>query len=403
MTPPSDPTPWGGWDAAVRDDPYAAFAAARDRCPVAPVRLADGHDAWVVLDHEGARQALNDPRISKDMLAALAEDPDVVAEGLPGPAYARHMLALDPPDHTRLRRLVARAFVPSRVAALEPAVQALADRLLDDLAAAGPDAVVDLVAGYARPLPFQVISEMLGVPVAVRSELHDGFRTLLAPWTGDPPPAAVAASDLVVGHLERLVDDKRRHPGDDLVSVLVAGTTDGDLPDDELIANLLTIYNGGFVSTTHLIGNGLVLLLERPHEIEPVLTDPARAASFVQEVLRYEPPTHFGVRWASEPTEIAGVPIPVDSRVLLLFAAANRDPSHFSDPDVFDARRDEGPSMTFGLGMHYCIGAALSRMEGQLALPMLLRRFPKLRLASDPGERTTLILRGYKSLPVVLA
>ena len=150
-----DPTPWGGWAPAVRDDPFPYFAEVRAQCPVQPVRLSDGHDAWVILGHEAARQALNDPRISKDMLAALADDPDVVAEGLPGPAFSRHMLNVDPPDHTRLRRLVAKAFLPSRVAALEPRIQVLADDLLDQLAAQGPDTTVDLVEGFAHPLPFR--------------------------------------------------------------------------------------------------------------------------------------------------------------------------------------------------------------------------------------------------------
>jgi len=197
-----------------------------------------------------------------------------------------------------------------------------------------------------------------------------------------------------------LVAKRRAEPRDDLVSAIVHG--DGELADDELLANLLTMYNGGFVTTTHLIGNGLVLLLDRPHEIERVLADPARATGFVQEVLRYEPPTHFSIRWAAADTEVAGVAVPRDSRVLVLLGAANRDPHQFPEPDVFDPGRDQGQPMSFGMGVHYCLGAVLSRIEGQLALPMLLRRFPDLALAAEPGERHTLMLRGYETLPVVL-
>ncbi|HZZ53042.1 MAG TPA: hypothetical protein VFE26_02045, partial [Trebonia sp.] len=214
--------PWGGWAAAIRDDPFGHFAAARARCPVQKVRLADGHPAWVVLGYDAARQALNDPRMSKDMLAALRGGGDVVAEGLPGPEFSRHMLNVDPPDHTRLRRLVSRAFTPGRVAALEPAIRAIAGNLLDELAAAGPGATVDLIEGYAYPLPFEVIGELLGIPAADRPRLHAWFQVLLTGWAGDPPAAAVEASDGIVGYLRELVETKRRQPGEDLVSVLVA-------------------------------------------------------------------------------------------------------------------------------------------------------------------------------------
>lgn len=172
-------TVWGGWDDTVRDDPFPTFAEARQRCPVQHVQLPGGHGAWVVLGHAAARQALTDERLSKDMIAALDQDPDVVDEGLPGPEFAHHMLAMDAPDHGRLRGLVAAAFRPSRVAAMQPSIERLADELLDDLAATDPDAVVDLRAGYAHPLPFAVMSELLGVGEEDRRTLHDAFATLL--------------------------------------------------------------------------------------------------------------------------------------------------------------------------------------------------------------------------------
>jgi cytochrome P450 len=167
---------WGGWGPDVRDDPLGHFAQARARCPVQKVRLADGHDAWVILGCDTARQALNEPRISKGMLAAVDGDGDVVAEDLPGPAFSRHMLNVDPPDHTRLRRFVARAFVPSRVAALEPAIRAAAGTLLDRMAARGTDVVVDLVKEFARPLPFQVIGDLLGIRSPTDPESTGGSR-----------------------------------------------------------------------------------------------------------------------------------------------------------------------------------------------------------------------------------
>src|SRR5437762_3702788 len=209
---------WGAYD---RDDPFPVFAAVRDRGPVHAVTLADGHAAWLVVGYEEARAALNDARLSKDMQAALAASSDVVAEGLPGPAFARHMLLVDPPDHTRLRRLVASAFTIRRVEALRPRVQTIIDELLDRIASEGADRRVDLVAHFAFPLPFTVICELLGVPDGDRGALGRGLTTLLSPYsTPDEYAHAKAASDTVVAMLGALVEAKQLAPGDDLVSAL---------------------------------------------------------------------------------------------------------------------------------------------------------------------------------------
>src|SRR6266511_1353693 len=203
---------WGSYD---RDDPYPLFAAVRELGAVHKVTLLDGHDAWLVARHEEARALLNDPRLSKDMQAALATSPEVVAEGLPGPEFARHMLVVDPPDHTRLRRLVSAAFSVRRIEGLRPRVQAIVDNLLDSIAARGPDTRVDLVASFAFPLPFTVICELLGVPEPDRASLGRNLIALLSPT---PTPAAYAAaktaSDTVVGMLSTLVDAKQSVPGD---------------------------------------------------------------------------------------------------------------------------------------------------------------------------------------------
>jgi cytochrome P450 len=311
------------------------------------------------------------------------------------------------PDHSRVRRLFSQAFTARRVAALEPAVVRIIEKRLDRLADLGAGGTpVDLLAEFALPVPSDVVGELLGVPEEDRDWFPARVRAFgaildLGVGVWRYQQAADAAAEDLTGYFAELVAKRRAEPRDDLVSAIVHG--DGDLTDDELFANLLTMYNGGFVTTTHLIGNGLVLLLDRPQEVERVLADPARAASFVQEVLRYEPPTHFSIRWAAEETEIAGVRVPRDSRVLVLLGAANRDPRQFPEPDTFDPVRDQGQPMSFGMGVHYCLGAVLSRIEGQLALPMLLRRFPDLRLAADPGERHTLMLRGYDTLPVLLS
>ena len=309
------------------------------------------------------------------------------------------------PDHTRVRRLVSQAFSARRVTALEPAVERIVARLLDRLAQRGADGTpVDLLAEFALPVPSDVVGELLGVPEQDRAWFPERVRRFgaildLGAGVWRHQQAADDAAEDLTGYFAALVARRRKQPRDDLVSVLAAAP---ELHDDELVANLLTMYNGGFVTTTHLIANGVRILLDDPAERARVLADQERAAGFVQEVLRYEPPTHFSIRWAARDTVIAGAPIPRDSRVLVLLGAANRDPHRFTNPDMFDPARDEGQPLSFGAGIHYCLGAVLSKLEGRIALPMLLRRFPGLRLAGDPGERTTLMLRGYESLPVTV-
>jgi cytochrome P450 len=398
---------WGGWEPAIRDDPFGHFAEVTARSPVQRVRLADGHPAWVVLGYDAARQALNDPRMSKDMLAALEDNGDVVAEGLPGPEFSRHMLNVDPPDHTRLRRLVARAFAPSRIAALEPAIRAIACGLLDDLEAAGPEATVDLIEGYAHPLPFRVIGELLGIPPADRPRLHAWFQMLLTGWAGDPPPEAVEASDGIVSYLRELVDAKRQSPAEDLVSVLVAAEDDR-LTTQELLSSLFQLVVAGHDTTASLIGNGVVALLDHPDQLELLLADLGQLRAAVDELIRFTAPVpHATFRVTTEPVTLDGVKIPPHEQVLVCLGAANRDPSRFPVPEVLDVGRGDGSNLGFGHGIHYCLGAPLARLEASVAFETLLGRHPRLRLAADRDTLAWthgdgLVLRGLVSLPVIL-
>jgi cytochrome P450 len=398
---------WGGWQPAVRDDPFGHFAEARDRCPVQRVRLADGHPAWVVLGYDAARQALADPRISKDMLTALEDNGDVVAEGLPGPEFSRHMLNVDPPDHTRLRRLVSPAFAPSRVAALEQAVRDIAGSLLDELGGAGPGATVDLVAGYAHPLPFAVIGELLGIPPADRADLHAWFQVLLTGWAGEPPAEAVEASGKIVTYLRELVDIKRRNPADDLVSVLVAAGDDG-LTTQELLSSLFQLVVAGHDTTASLIGNGVVALLDHPEQLQALLGDLGRLPAAIDELIRFTAPVpHATFRVTAEPVTVGNVKIPAHEQVLICLGSANRDPGRFPAPDILDIGRRNGPNLGFGHGAHYCLGAPLARLETRVAFETLLGRHPGLRLAIDRdalawAHGDGLVLRGLASLPVVL-
>lgn len=400
---------WGGWPAAVRDDPFPLFAELQASGSVHQVRLADGHDAWLVLGYDEARAALSDPRLSKDMVAALDADPGVVAEGLPGPAYARHMMNADPPDHTRLRRLVARAFAPARIAALEPAIATTAADLLDRLGDGSVGAPVDLVAGYALPLPFDVIGALLGVPAGDRPALHGWFRTLLQPWVGTPAPDVVAASDAIVTYLADLVAAKRTAPGDDLVSVLVAAGDDGDkLSRQELLSSLYQLIVAGHDTTTSLIGNGVVALLDHPAQRDALLADRTLYPRAIEELLRYcAPVAHATFRVTTCAVEMGGTVIPAGRQVLVCLGAANRDPSRWVNADTLDLGRTAAPHLAFGHGVHFCLGAPLARLEARVALAALFDRYPRLRLAVARGDLAWshgdgLVLRGLASLPVQL-
>lgn len=399
---------WGGFDL---NNPFPLFAAVRDQAPVHRITLADGHTAWLIVRYDEARAALNDTRLSKDMSAALTEG-EVVAEGLPGAALARHMLAMDPPDHTRLRKLVASAFTPRRVESLRPRVRQLVDDLLDDIAAAGPDAVVDFVTAFAFPLPYTVICELLGIPEPDRAALGAAFTDLFLPAeNGAPPAAARAGAQHIIDYLDQAVAAKRSNPGDDLISALVTAQDDGaTLTHRELCSTLFQLFVAGHDTTASLIGNGLVALLTHPDQLKALRTDPALLPSAIEELLRFDAPVpHSTFRYSNADAEIGGVVIPAGEQVIISLAAANRDPARFTEPEALDLSRSQRSEdrrhIAFGHGIHFCLGAPLGRMEGEVAFGALLARFPDFRLAVDPSELRWshgdgLVLRGLASLPV---
>jgi cytochrome P450 len=391
------------------DDPFPIFAEARQMGAVHLVTLADGHDAWLVVRYEEALAALNDLRLSKDMHAALASGDAVVAEGLPGPDFARHMLTVDPPDHTRLRRLASSAFSPKRVEALRPHVQEIADDLLDAMAARGSTSTVDLVASFAFPLPFTVICELLGVPQAEREPLGRGFAKMLVPTpTPEEYASAKEASDAVVAALQRLVAGKQDEPGDDLVSAMISAR-DGDerLTTQELLSTIFQLIVAGHDTTASLIGNSVVALFRKPEKLDEFRAEPDKIPVAIEELLRFDAPVpHSTFRYTVEPIELGGAKIPAGAQVIICLAAANRDERRFANPDSLDFQRASTRHLAFGHGIHHCLGAPLARMEGDVALGSLLRRFPDLAPAVPFedlhwGHGDGLVLRGLVELPVV--
>ena len=397
---------WGSYDL---DDPFPVFAKVRQLGPVHAVTLADGHGAWLVVHHEEARAALNEPLLSKDMHAALATGSGVVAEGLPGPAFARHVLTVDPPDHTRLRRLLSAAFSPRRVEALRARVQAIADDLLDDIAHQGPASRIDLVTAFCFPLPFTVICELLGVPQPDRAGLGEGFTKMLVPTSSpDGYAAAKEGSDSVVAMLRALVEAKRIDPGDDLVSDLISARDGKErLDTQELLSTIFQLIVAGHDTTASLIGNSLVALFRNPAQLAQLRADPTKIPKAVEEFLRYDAPVpHSTFRYTTAPLTLGGVAIPAGEQVIICLAAANRDADRFANPETLDLERNGARHLAFGHGIHHCLGAPLARMEGQLALGSLLRRFPELALAVPVtdlhwGHGDGLVLRGLSELPVI--
>ena len=383
------------------------YAAARGEAPVRPVVLADGRPAWIVTGYEEARQALLDHRLAKNIGKALATRPEIVAPGFAHPLFGHHMLSADGDDHSRLRRLVSVGFSTARMAALRPRVQAIVDELLDGLERVPAGEPVDIVAGFTLPLPMTVISEMLGVPVEDRAQLRTWFNgVFVTPISPAGNDEARAAADAVYAYLQELIAAKRARPGDDLLSALAASADDDRLDEQELLSTAWLLIIAGHDTTVNLIGNGLVALFRHPDQLAQLRADLSLVPAAVEEFLRYDGPVqHTTFRMTTEPIVIGGVEIPAHEQVLVVVAAADRDPGHFAEPDRLDIDRPGNRHIAFGHGVHFCLGAPLARLEGDVAFTSLLRRFPALRPAVPLDQvhwTYRLVLRGLDALPVFL-
>ncbi|MCL7380690.1 cytochrome P450 [Streptomyces sp. 35G-GA-8] len=395
------------WQFAA--DPYPAYAWLREHEPVRRTTLPSGVEAWLVTRYTDAKQALADPRLSKNP-DHHAEDAHAKGKtGIPGERKAElmtHLLNIDPPDHTRLRRLVSKAFTPRRVAEFTPRVQELTDRLIDNFAAKGE---ADLIHDFAFPLPIYAICDLLGVPHEDQDDLRD-WAGMMIRHGGGPRGGVARSVKKIHDYLADLIHRKRENLGDDLISGLIRASDQGEhLTENEAAAMCFVLLFAGFETTINLIGNGTHALLRHPAQRAALQRslesgDHGLLETGVEELLRFDGPVELATwRYATQSLEIGGVPISKGDPVLVVLAAADRDPSRFDTPDMLDLARRDNPHLGYGHGIHYCLGAPLARLEGRTALATLLTRLPDIRLAAEPEElrwRGGLIMRGLRTLPV---
>jgi cytochrome P450 len=393
------------------ENPYPVYAALREHAPVHVMGQGPSGEAQVLLSRYADLE-----RVYKDA-AAFSSDKTVefgakfrVAEAGPSPLYRHHTQSLvfnDPPRHTRVRRIIAGALTPRAVAAMEAGIVALVDHLLDAAEARGR---ADLIEDFAAAIPVEVIGNLLGVPRDERGPLRDWSLAILGALEPVLSPEVEAAGNRAVtaflAYLERLVDDRRRNPGDpdkDILTRLIQGEVAGErLSAEELLQNCIFILNAGHETTTNLIGNGLHLLDERREARARLLAEPDLMRKAVEEVLRFESSNQLGNRVATTSFAMGGREFPAGTQITLCIGAANRDPAQFPDPETFDVARDPNRHLAFASGIHQCVGMAVARLEGRIALSRFLARFPGYRLDGVPERSQRVRFRGFLRLPARL-
>jgi cytochrome P450 len=402
--------PFGLLSNEMHRSPYAIYARLRDE---APVHFAEAFDAFCVTRYVDVAAAFRDPRLmanrggkfgvglSDEQRAKLAP----IARNLSGWA-----LFMDPPDHTRVRGLIMKAFTPRVIERLRGGITQLATLLVDDAAANAKDDTIDVVRDLAAPLPVIVIGDLLGLPREDRHKLKE-WSDALASFLGVGRPTMEIAARAATGMVEMeayfrdALDARRRAPGEDLLSMLVAAEEGGAfLGEQEILSTCAMLLFGGHETTTNLIANGLHALLSHPGELELLRAKPDAIPNAIEELLRFESPVQRMGRVAKTDLDIAGVRIPEGSRVHIFMGAAHRDPNEFAEPDRLDVMRRDVRHLAFGLGPHFCVGAALGRMEAHAAFSELLRRFPRMERAyEEPSWTDNVTIRGLSTLPVRIA
>lgn len=378
-------------------DPYPTYDVLR---ATAPILYDPDWKLWFVSTYEDINTLLRDRRLGRDMDGAPKPDPRTPF----GKLHHHSLMEKEPPDHTRLRSLVNKAFTPAQVEALRPHVMEIAHRLLDIVQ---PRGEMDLLADFAEPLPVMVIAELLGVPEEGRNKLRPWSRAIVAMYelapTAEDEKRANQAVDEFSTYLQSLIAERRVAPRQDLISALIEAEEEGHrLSEDELIATCILMLNAGHEATVNAIANGMVALFRHPDQYEMLKRSPELIKTAVEEVLRYDTPLQLFRRWVREDVTYKGYRFEKGSQLALLYAAGNRDPARFADPHRFDITRQDNPHLGFGAGIHYCVGAPLARLEMQVAFQVLIERLPKLSLARETLEyRPNFVIRGLKALPVV--
>ncbi|NDJ52271.1 MAG: cytochrome P450 [Chloroflexi bacterium] len=390
-------------DAAVRQDPYPIYAELRRTDPVALVKMPFFGDTYFISRYEDVAATFKDPRISNDTMGSSSEH-----GGWLTPRsfrlMAENMLSKDDPEHRRLRDLVHKAFTPSRIRSMVDRVEEITHELLDR---AAEKRDVDLIADFALPIPLIIISEMLGVEAKDREPFHHMTARFLESTNSGVMQMVLQTPNInrMVRFFERLLEDRRANLGDDLLSALIEAEQEGDrLSQDELIGMIFLLLLAGHETTVNLIGSGLLALLEHPDEFARLHNDPDLIDSAIEELLRYTNPVELSApRFPLEDIEMHGVIIPQGHRMLVGVASANRDETVFENPDAVDITRKPNRHLAFGLGVHYCLGAPLARLEGATAINAIVQRFPEMQLMKPINElewRSSTLVRGLKSLPV---
>jgi cytochrome P450 len=389
-------------DPAVVADPYPSFARARE---VAPVQWHDGLGLWLAFTHAESNAVLRDRRLGR-----------IWTDKEPAERFASFnlihrnaILEMEPPDHTRLRRLISTAFARGHVERLRPWVEDLATSLVDDLVArSGGTQPVDFLWGMAEQLPVAVIAELLGVPQPDRPLLRPWSNAIVKMYeygrTTVVEESAERAAAEFVGYLRELAAERRRNPGDDLLSHLVSvRDSDGDrLTEDELATTCILLLNAGHEATVNVSGNGLLALLRHPGQLQGLRDDPGLLPTAIEELMRFDSPLQLFERTATEDVGIGGITVERGQKIAALLGSANHDPAVFEAPATLDVGRTDNPHITFGAGVHFCIGAPLARVELQASFGALLGRTSSLELGGEPVRRPEFVIRGLAELPVVL-
>jgi len=391
-------------DATFKANPFPFYAQLRTESPVFPVTLPTKQRAWLVTRYDDVLDVLKDERFAKNRRNAMSPAQLKKAPWMPSmfKPLEQNMLDSDSPDHTRLRALVHKAFTARMIERMRDQIQALTNELLDGVESKGS---MDVIADFALPLPLTMIGRILGIPAADNQKFHRWTQVVVSAGTNRNLVALIPTLIRFMGYLKRSIRERRAHPKDDLITALVQAKDGNDqLSEDEIVAMIFLLLVAGHETTVNLIGSGVLALLEHPDQLRKLRHEPEIIKSAVEELLRFVCPVEMATeRYAREDITIAGTTIPRGELVLAVIGSANRDAKYFANSDLLDITRMNNKHLAFGQGVHYCLGAPLARLEGQIAIGALVQRMPNLQLSVAPDQlrwRGAFVLRGLEALPV---